>query len=288
MQFNENNEIVIDELKLCYLADQEQVESLVAVEVGSSIQLNGYIFYRFLNERFRYFFEVVEDGQQVAQMKFGHYTDAEDSPMYVYLKVMNPVLYDCERMTSLLAFPETMGMVFNNFTSIDLALDGGLNFPSVIKRLMRDKTMTTIINGKAVKNRKRVLKGVNFEYSTTLDRLNHPTVTIKQKKAISNRCNGITVQAYDKKAEIDNCSDKQYILDHYGNPRRLYRLEVRLQYQELKDYFKKCNVCPTPEIVFDDDCLRKMFFYHLSSVIRFTRGRNKISWESLINCNGRG
>ncbi len=72
MQINENNEIVIDELKLCYLSDQEQVESLVAVEVGSSIQLNGYIFYRVLNERFRYFFEVIEDGQQVAQMKYGH------------------------------------------------------------------------------------------------------------------------------------------------------------------------------------------------------------------------
>lgn len=288
MQYNENNEIVIDELKLCYLADQEQMECLVEVEVGSSIQLNGYTFYRFLNERFRYSYEVVEDGQQVAQMKFGHYTDTEDSPLYVYFKVMNPILYETKRLKCLLAFPDSMGMVFNNFTSIDLALDSGLNYPSVIKRMMRDKTITTIINGKAIKDRKKVLQGVFFEYSTTLDRLNHPTVTIKQKKAISNKCDGITVQAYDKKAEIGNSSGKQYILDHYGNPCRLYRLEVRLHYQELKDFFKMYNVCPESGIVFDSRCLEQMFYYHLSAVIRFTRGRNKIHWKTIFDNNGKG
>lgn len=178
-------------------------------------------------------------------------------------------------------------MVFNNFTAIDLALDGGLNFPSMIKRMMRDKTVTTIINGKAVKDRKKVLQGVSFEYSSTLDRLNHPTITVKQKKAIANKCNGVTVQAYNKKAEIDGHSDKQYILDHYGNPKRLYRLEIRLHYQELKDYFELCKVAPAPEDVLDAEGLRKMFFYHLSAVIRFTRGRRKIDWETLLKCNGR-
>ena len=260
---------------------------LTEVEVGASVELFHYKFYRFLNERFRYFFVVVEDGVEVAQLKFGHYTDMEDAPLYVYLKVMNPVLYDAARLQRLLALPDEFGMVFNNFTAIDLALDGGLNFPSMIKRMMRDKTVTTIINGKAVKDRKQVLQGVSFEYSSTLDRLNHPTITLKQKKAIANKCNGISVQAYDKKAEIDDHSDKQYILDHYGNPKRLYRLEIRLHYQELKDYFTMCKVFPTPEDLFDAEVLKKMFFYHLSAVIRFTKGRRRMDWETLLKCNGR-
>lgn len=229
MQYNERDEIVIDELKLCYIADREQMACLAEVEVGASVELCHYKFYRFLNERFRFFFVVVEDGVEVAQLKYGHYTDMEDAPLYVYLKVLNPVLYDAERLKRLLALPDEFGMVFNNFTAIDLALDGGLNFPSMIKRMMRDKTVTTIINGKAIKDRKQVLQGVSFEYSSTLDRLNHPTITVRQKKAIANKCNGISVQAYDKKAEIDGHSDKQYILDHYGSPKRLYRLEIRLQ-----------------------------------------------------------
>ena len=260
---------------------------LAEVEAGASIELYHYKFYRFLNERFRFFFVVVEDGVEVAQLKFGHYTDMEDAPLYVYLKVLNPVLYDAEVLQRLLALPDDFGMVFNNFTAIDMALDGGVNFPSLIKRMMRDKTVTTIINGKAVKDRKQVLQGVIFEYSSTLDRLNHPTITIKQKKAIANKCNGISVQAYDKKAEIDDHSDKQYILDHYGNPKRLYRLEIRLHYQELKDYFAMCKVFPEPEDLFDAEGLRKMFFYHLSAVIRFTRGRRKMDWETLLKCNGR-
>ena len=287
MQYNERDEIVIDELKLCYIADREQMACLSKVEVGASVELYHYKFYRFLNERFRFFFVVVEDGVEVAQLKFGHYTDMEDASLYVYLKVMNSVLYDAERLKRLLALPDEFGMVFNNFTAIDLALDGGLNFPSMIKRMMRDKTVTTIINGKAVKDRKQVLQGVSFEYSSTLDRLNHPTITIKQKKAIANKCNGISVQAYDKKAEIDGHSDKQYILDHYGNPKRLYRLEIRLHYQELKDYFTMCKVFPTPEDLFDAEVLKKMFFYHLSAVIRFTKGRRKMDWETLLKCNGR-
>ena len=287
MQFNERNEIVIDELKLCYLADRETMACLAKVEVGAWLELHHYKFYRFLNERFRFFFVLVEDGMEVAQLKFGHFTDEEDAPLYVYLKVLNHVLYDAERLQRLIALPDEFGMVFNNFTAVDLALDSKVNFPSLIKRMMRDKTITTIINGKAVKDRKKVLQGVSFEYSSTMDRLNHPTITLKQKKAITNRCDGISVQAYDKKAEIEHHSDKTYILDYYGNPKRLYRFEIRLHYQELKDYFALCKVAPVPEDVLDAECLRKMFFYHLSAVIRFTRGRHKIDWETLLKCNGR-
>ena len=287
MQFNERNEIVIDELKLCYLADRETMACLAKVEVGAWLELHHYKFYRLLNERFRFFFVLVEDGMEVAQLKFGHFTDEEDAPLYVYLKVLNHVLYDAERLQRLIALPDEFGMVFNNFTAVDLALDSKVNFPSLIKRMMRDKTITTIINGKAVKDRKKVLQGVSFEYSSTMDRLNHPTITLKQKKAITNRCDGISVQAYDKKAEIEHHSDKTYILDYYGSPKRLYRFEIRLHYQELKDYFALCKVAPVPEDVLDAECLRKMFFYHLSAVIRFTRGRHKIDWETLLKCNGR-
>ena len=77
--------------------------------------------------------------------------------------------------------------------------------------MMRDKEVTTIINGKAVHDRKTLLQGVTFDYSTTLSRLVHPTITIRQKKAITNKCDGITIQAYDKKAEIENKSNKRYI-----------------------------------------------------------------------------
>lgn len=152
---------------------------------------------------------------------------------------------------------------------------------------MRDKEVTTIINGKAIKDRCRILPELEVGYSTTLDRLRHPSITIKQKKAITNKNDGITVQAYNKHAEITNHSKKQYILDFYGNPKRLYRLEVRLRYRELKDYMMLTQTPATTDLIFDQQFLIHMFCYHLSSVVRFTKGRQKIQWDQLLECNDR-
>lgn len=281
-------EIVIDELKICFVAaDKDRLNALVNVEAGGKITIDDYTFYRVINDKFRYYFDVVEEGEQVAILKFCHYTDFENTTCYVYFKVANQILYDKKRLVKLLGLSDMFDLVFNNFTAIDLALDSRLNIPSLIKKMMRNKTIYTIVNGKKVDNRKVVLKGVSFEYSTSLDRLNHPTITFKQKKAIKNKMEGITVQAYDKKTEIDNNSGKQYILEYYDKPKRLYRLEVRLHYRELKDYFNKTKLVPDIETIYNHELLEDMFYYHLSSVIRFTKGRKRIDWPSLIRCNGR-
>lgn len=284
---HENNHIQIDELKICYTTEADNLNDLMSIEIGSFIDLFGYRFYRSVSDRFRYFFEVWKDNEQVAQLKHGLYTDLSDPKQYIYFKISNHVLYKSEQLKRTMELPDKLGFVFNNYTAIDLAIDSNMNFTSLIKRLMRNKAITTIINGKAIKDRKQVLQGVSFQYSTSLDRLKHASVTIKQKKAISNKQHGITIQAYDKKAEVEQNSDKRYILDFYGQPKRLYRLEVRLHYQELKDYFSKVNGEPIYGTMTNQELLQDMFFYHLSAVLRFTQGRKKLDWPTLIKCNGR-
>lgn len=284
---HENDHIQIDELKICYTTEADNLNDLMSIEIGSFIDLFGYRFYRSVSDRFRFFFEVWENDEQVAQLKHGLYTDLSDPKQYIYFKISNHVLYKPEQLKRTLELPDKMGFVFNNYTAIDLAIDSKTNFTSLIKRMIRDKAITTIINGKAIKDRKQVLQGVSFQYSTSLERLKHASVTIKQKKAISNKKNGIVVQAYDKKAEVEQNSDKRYILDFYGQPKRLYRLEVRLHYQELKDYFSKVNGEPIFETMTNQELLQDMFFYHLSAVLRFTQNRKKLDWPTLIKCNGR-
>lgn len=283
----ENEHIQIDELKICYTADPESLTELMSAIVGSHIDLFGFRFYRIISDRFRYYYDVWQDDKQVAQLKFGLYTELSSTKHFIYYKINNQVLYEPDRLNMILKLPEHFDCVFNDYTAIDLAIDSSVNFPSLIKRMIRNKTITTIINGKAIKDRKQVLPCVSFQYSTNLDRLKHASITIKQKKAISNKKNGIVVQAYDKKAEIEQNSDKRYILDYYGQPKRLYRLEVRLHYQELKDYFCKVNCEPIYETMTNQKLLRDMFYYHLSAVLRFTQGRKKLDWPTLIKCNGR-
>ena len=259
----------------------------MSIEIGSYMVLYGYRFCRSISDRFRYYYEVWENDEQVAWLKYGLYTDLSTAKHFIYFKINNQVLYSPNQLNKTLELPEKFGFVFNNYTAIDLALDGNVNFTSLIKRMIRNKTVTTIINGKAIKDRRQVLQGVSFQYSTSLDRLKYAAITIKQKKAISNKKNGIVVQAYDKKAEIEQNSDKRYILDFYGQPKRLYRMEVRLHYQELKDYFSKVNGEPIIKTMSDQDLLQDMFYYHLSAVLRFTQGRKKLDWPTLIKCNGR-
>lgn len=283
-----DDEIILDELRICYVASNDDLSRLEMVEVGEFVEVDEYRLYRRTNDRFRCFFDVLLDGKSMAQLKYGHYTDRDEFTTFVYFKVDNHILYDAERLRRVLELPMKMRMVFNNYTAIDLAFDSPQNLPTLIKQMMRDKDVTTIINGKAVRDRKSVLDGVLFMYSSTLNRLNNPTITVKQKKAIANKNDGITVQAYNKKAEIEQSSKKQYILDYHGNPKRLYRLEVRLHNQELKDYFANSHLAPTTDVLFDKELLKDMFYYHLSTVIRFTRGRTKIQWRQLLGCNGRG
>lgn len=287
MQCHENDYIQIDELKICYTAETDNLNELMSIEIGSYFDLYGYRFYRIISDRFRYYFEVWEKDEQVAWLKFGLYTDLSASKHFIYFKISNQVLYKPNQLNKTLELPDKFGFVFNNYTAIDLALDSNVNFTSLIKRMIRNKDITTIINGKAIKDRKQVLQGVSFQYSTSLDRLKHASITIKQKKAINNKKNGIIVQAYDKKAEIQQNSEKRYILDFYGQPKRLYRLEVRLHYQELKDYFSKVNGEPIIKTMSDQDLLQDLFYYHLSAVLRFTQGRKKLDWQTLIKCNGR-
>lgn len=287
MQCHENEHIQVDELKICYTATPDDLNELMSIEIGSCMVLYGYRFCRSISDRFRYYFEVWENDEQVASLKYGLYTDLSTAKHFIYFKINNQVLYNPDQLNVILELPEKLGLVFNNYTAIDIALDSNVNFTSLIKRMIRNKTVTTIINGKAVKDRKQVLQGVSFQYSTSLDRLKHATITIKQKKAISNKKNGIVVQAYDKKAEVEQNSEKRYILDFYCQPKRLYRLEVRLHYQELKDYFSKVKGEPIIKTMSDQDLLQDLFYYHLSAVLRFTQGRKKLDWQTLIKCNGR-
>ena len=280
-------ECVIDELKICYKANKERLEPLMDVEAGGRYDIPNFHLFRIIHDRFRYCFDVVWRKEKVAQLRFGFYTDTNDSMNYVFLKVMNPVLYDQAMLKQVLTVPDFFGLTINNFTALDVAVDTPVNVPSLIKKMMRDKSIKTILNGKAIKDRKAILPELFFEYSSSLDRLRNPTITIKQKKAIANKNEGLTVQAYDKRAEILNHSGKQYVLEYHDNPKRLYRLEVRLRYRELSDYLRLIKSPAMTEQLFSQQFLINIFIYHLASVIRFTKGRRRISWRELLESNGR-
>ncbi len=286
---NHFGEPVLDELRICYVADPLLLAELSKVEIGGYREYDPFSLFRKGGDRFEFMFALclgeAGDREEVGLFKFGRYGASEST--YCYLNLSNHVLYDQEKMRLVLSFPDMLSLVFNNYTAMDIAIDHRKNISSIIKRLMRNDTIKTILNGKQVNDRSKVIPGVTVDYSTSLKRLHCPTITIRQAKASKNKDKGITIQSYDKKTEVEAGSGKQYVLDYYDNPRYLFRFEVRLNYQEMQDYCRLINTAQNIDMVFDQEFLKGLYYYHLSAVLRFTKGRKKLAWPDLIDRNGR-
>lgn len=273
---------VIDELRLCYKADSYLLEDLRNIEIGGKVEFGTFYLQRVDCRYFKVGLNVYMDRELSASLKFDRYGDEEDSEL-AYFRIENRVLYDIDKIKRVLEFPGYLGMTLNNITALDLAKDFQKNICNIIRRTYKDKDTTTIINGKAIKDRQHIIPNMSVIYASTLDRLKNPSLYIKQAKAIHDKTKGITVCAYDKATEIQNASEKQYILDFYGNPKRLHRLEVHLNSGEIRGYCNNRHIVQTTDLLFSQEFLTEMYLYHLSAVLRFTKGRNKVSWEDIFN-----
>lgn len=304
MKRNETN-IQIDLLKLCFWAPVTELKYLQ--DKPSVLFVGDYKLKPVIDDRFDYCFDVFQanagellfdideigdwcdwglDKREpeipIGQIKFGNNIDRNRDFVYLIYHIYNHVLYS-NILAEVVRLPFLLGqsIKFNNFSELHIALDTQQNIPRLINKMRLDKDITTIINRKVVSDRDNVIAEGMVEYSMTLNRLKYPTFTFRQKKAYKG--DGIEVQAYNKRAEIENKSGKYYILKRYDNPKRLYRLEVRLPYQPIKDYHVKMGINEDLNLISDKEKLIEMFLYHLDSVIHFKdRSRRKIQWKELL------
>ena len=271
---------IIDELRLCYIAEPAFLTSLSVLNFGERLELGQYTIVRIIAQHFEYYFNLIDNGHIVGYVYFGRYGDISN---YLWLKVDNRMLYNDDGLRHLiLDIQSILPITFNNITKIDLAKDFKKNVCYAINRYIRNKNIKTIVNGKVLKDRKAIVKGLKYIYDSSLDRVLHPTICLCQAKAEHNKSKGIAIQGYNKMEEISS-SGKEYILDYYGNPPTLHRLEVRLNSGEITDYYKIIKRCQCTADIFDRDFLTNMYDYHLGSVLRFTQGRTPIPWSDILH-----
>ena len=121
----------------------------------------------------------------------------------------------------------------------------------------------------------------------SLDKDFPKSLTVKQAKTINNKYNGTMLDSYNKHNEIMHKSNKYYILDYYGNPSKLYRLEVRLNNADIRKLSKMCKIELSEDIIFDEHRLDELYLKALHSLLRFTHSRKKLDWQMLFECNVR-
>lgn len=273
---------IIDALTLCYVAEGEVLDELR--EINYRAEFDVFTLYRTIGRTHHQHFDAMLKGKKVACVYFDRYGAAADEP-YIWIRIENFVLYDMKLLVEVLSLTQLLDLTFNNITHLDLARDFGYNISERIRSLMRNPDIKTIVNGKQIKDRDEALKGITRTCRMSLNRDKTKSLTIKQAKAIKNKYDGITLDSYDKMDEITSKSAKRYIIDYYGNPKRLYRLELRLNNQDIRKISDSLSIRITEDIIFDKERLDALYVQALQSMLRFTDGRKKLDWQMLFDCN---
>lgn len=200
----------------------------------------------------------------------------------VWISLDNAALYG-DNIHNIFYIEQMLGLGFHNTTSLDLCLDTPFCIASLIKSYIHNSDVTTILNGKRIKDRDADRPEISYVHSGSLNNQNkYLTVNVKQKDAIKDKTKGVTVTIYDKKTEVANSSGKQYVLDYYGNPKSLYRTEVHLNNEDVNAYIRRTGIDNSPLLYVNDEVIEDMFFYFLGSVIRFQSKSTDVSWRHIL------
>ena len=203
---------------------------------------------------------------------------------YVWLQIDNKqfyLMYDSKtrgRLGILGYIEQMLGLQFNNITHLDLAVDASINFSKALVKMIRNKDYYPIVNGKKITDRKQLIEDILYIGIGNLERIKEYSILIQQKK------NDVSLNAYNKKREIKNNSYKDYIMESYGNPSQLHRLEVRINSDAMKDFLSREHIDYNPAIFITSEWLWLFYLTFLNRVIRFqsTKGKKVYSVMDLI------
>ena len=270
---------IIDCLVICFVATPGLLVSLR--EIRKHYRIDDFFLMRAEGRFHRHFFNIQNKyGKELGNLYFDRYASAGNE-LYLWVKVENSVLYDGSFLEMINQLSGLLGLDFHGITSLDLARDFSYDIASRIRSLMRREDLAVIINGKEVRDRNTMLKGIVRSCGMSLAKDGKKGLTIKQAKAAKNKHRGITLDCYDKAAEINN-SGKWYIRDFYGNRKRLHRLELRMNCEQIRRAFNSTWLTPSLEYLENQKALDYLFIYALKSVLRFRKGRTVQQWEDLF------
>lgn len=280
----------IDALRLCYEVTEPN-NIIKDKEIGEEIDFLYFYLRRIEGKNFKYVYEIryndMGKDKLFGELRLGINDNKEESNTHqngykkAWISISNRVLYSDE-IYYLDFIEDNLGLKLHNITTLDLCLDMSIDIARLIRRLIRNPQVTTLLNGKRITNRKEDRPEITYTFSGNMDKDKYLTVNIKQKKAIKDKSKGSTLIAYNKKAEIANSSDKTYINSHYNNPAKLHRLEVHLNNGEVKEYLDRTKQELSFYSLVDDKFLLKLFDQTLNSLIRFEYRGKKLDWVDLL------
>jgi hypothetical protein len=262
--------IVIDKLKLCYRRENESLFWQMMAEKPEHIQVGDFDLVRGKADgTYEGIYRIAYAQQEFGILLFDRYSDKEKK--FFWVRISNQVFYSNTMSIALLKELQEMTRLgaINNITELELACDLSFNPVPRIKKLMKMDDVSVVRCGAKFEDKQQEIEGFLFQHPTNSLRELAPTFGFsdaERRKSLS---------VYNKNKEIGK-SQKTYISDYYGNPKRLYRIEIRLHSDELFRYFKKYDMSPSVDMLTDQSFLKSMYDEFLFRLFHFSYKRKSI------------
>lgn len=263
--------IIIDKLKLCYIRNNESLFWQTITKKPEKYQIGKFILIKdpdFISNQYDGVYNIHYAQYEFGKLLYNRYSDKDQK--YCWLKINNEVFYS-DKLTLLKDLQTEMGLKYiNNITQLEIACDLPFNPIPAIKRLIKRDDVSIVRCGSKIEDKKQEIEGLLFCHPTNSLRELRPTLYFSD--ADNRKC----LVIYDKTKEIEK-SNKPYISNYYDNPKRLYRMEIRLKSDELYRYFKKNNTKPTVDLLLDHKFKKSLYNEFLFRLLHLSYKRKSIS-----------
>lgn len=287
--------INIDKLKVCYrLTDQSPINYLMENPVDEFEMPSWYFrLVRAEGKHFDHIYRIIYlertainnqeyDYQCFGTLRWGFRSDKTgEMSDFVWVEIDNKQLYlnynynTSNRVVYLEHIEDMLGLQFHNLTRLDLAIDDTRNLSRRLIRAIRDESLIPIVNGTKITDRDKLLEDILYIGVGSCKRIKEYNLIVQQKNG------DLRLAAYNKKREIENSSGKQYIAEANGNPQYLFRMEVRINGDVLREYFDKNRIEYNSIMFCDEAWLCRLFLAFSSRVLRFQTVKGRQSLDVL-------
>jgi hypothetical protein len=293
--------IGIDKLKLCYTVVNDSIIKELEENKPEWYNLDYFDLHRiegkYHNDIYQIWIKDLDKNNEIETVKFGELRfnlkaekeeeqNKTDKPneKRVWIYIDNKTLYSENRLSYLDYIRESLGLSLRNITEIEIYIDSTKkNIPQLLKRMVRYKDYKAFLNGKEVVDREEYRPELDYNHSGNMNRYTNMTFYASSIKALKTKLEGIRICGYDKITEIKYKSKKDYILDFYKNPAKLFRVEIRVGNEKFKEYLNE-NRIELLEFLFEDKgFLYLTFEWFFEKVIYFKDANNeKISVADIM------
>ena len=222
------------------------------------------------------------DMQCFGTLRWGLKADNEgEMSGFVWIEIDNKQLYlnynynTHNRLVYLEYIEGMLGLKFHNLTRLDLAFDETRNLSKRLIRAIRDEALIPIVNGTKIIDRDKLLENILYIGVGSCRRIKEYSLIVQHKNGV------LRLSAYNKKREIESNSGKHYIAEANGNPNYLFRLEVRVNGDTLREYFQHLGIEYNPMLLCNEDFLWRLFLDFSNRVLRFQTVKGKQTLDVL-------